>query len=602
MAAGAYAATATAAVTTLVQKPGLAGCVKDAFGGPGACAGGKALGGARSVVLSPDGANAYVAAEASSAVSVLDRAPDGTLTQKGGTGGCVAAPGAGFGLTAGSCAIGVGLANPAQVAMSPDGTSLYVASPQSDAVLVFDRGAGGALTQKAGLGGCVSDTGAGPCADGLGLNYVIAVTVSADGKSVYTAAADSDTIAVFDRAADGALTQKAGTAGCVSNTGAGPCIDGTTLDYVNGLAASSDGRSLYTISIDNAVSVLDRAEDGTLTPKPGIAGCVSLNTTGGACAAGRGLLYPRDVTVSGDGASVYTVSDFGGLAVFDRAADGALTQKPGGAGCLASGAAEGCAPATALAGAAGVTVTPDGTGVYVASVLPPKLISSGGAVVVFDRAPGGALTQKPGLAGCISDDGSGGTCVRGKALEGATSIAVSPDSLHAYVAASAVSAVAVFDHGPFVAPPPPPPAGPAPPPDTTKPMLRGLSLRPARFRALARGAAVVTRGGSRISYRLSEAADVRFTLQRVVSGRRAGGRCVAVRRSNRSAKRCDRYRLLTGAISGRATTGANAFRFSGRLRNRKLAVGRYRLRAVAKDAAGNRSRTNVARFTILGGR
>ena len=44
--------------------------------------------------------------------------------------------------------------------------------------------------------------------------------------------------------------------------------------------------------------------------------------------------------------------------------------------------------------------------------------------------------------------------------------------------------------------------------------------------------------------------------------------------------------------------GANALRFSGRLRNRGLPAGRYRLRAVARDAAGNRSRVKVARFAI----
>ena len=44
--------------------------------------------------------------------------------------------------------------------------------------------------------------------------------------------------------------------------------------------------------------------------------------------------------------------------------------------------------------------------------------------------------------------------------------------------------------------------------------------------------------------------------------------------------------------------GANALRISGRLEGRRLARGRYRLRAVARDAAGNRSLTKTARFTI----
>ena len=56
------------------------------------------------------------------------------------------------------------------------------------------------------------------------------MTVSPDGKSVYVASESSGAVAVFDRAADGALTQKAGTAGCVSETGSGGvCADGTAL-------------------------------------------------------------------------------------------------------------------------------------------------------------------------------------------------------------------------------------------------------------------------------------------------------------------------------------------------------------------------------------
>ena len=45
----------------------------------------------------------------------------------------------------------------------------------------------GDLTQPAGAAGCVSETGAGPCADGHGLDSPTSVAVSADGKSVYVA-------------------------------------------------------------------------------------------------------------------------------------------------------------------------------------------------------------------------------------------------------------------------------------------------------------------------------------------------------------------------------------------------------------------------------
>ena len=69
--------------------------------------------------------------------------------------------------------------------------------------------------------------GAGPCADGHGLDCATAVAVSPDGKSVYVASASSDAVARLNRnTTTGAITQPAGTAGCVSETGAGPCADG----------------------------------------------------------------------------------------------------------------------------------------------------------------------------------------------------------------------------------------------------------------------------------------------------------------------------------------------------------------------------------------
>ena len=95
---------------------------------------------------------------------------------------------------------------------------------------VFDRAADGTLTQKPGTAGCISDTGAGPCVDGTALDAAARVAVSPDGESVYVASFVSDAVAVFDRAADGTLTQKPGTAGCISETGLGRCVDGAALD------------------------------------------------------------------------------------------------------------------------------------------------------------------------------------------------------------------------------------------------------------------------------------------------------------------------------------------------------------------------------------
>jgi DNA-binding beta-propeller fold protein YncE len=82
-------------------------------------------------------------------------------------------------------------------------------------------GAPGDLTQKAGAAGCIVNDASpditGCTNTGLALNGAHTVTVSPDGASVYVASYLSDAVAVFDRASDGTLTQKAGTAGCIVN-------------------------------------------------------------------------------------------------------------------------------------------------------------------------------------------------------------------------------------------------------------------------------------------------------------------------------------------------------------------------------------------------
>ena len=130
-------------------------------------------------------------------------------------------------------------------------------------------------------------------------------------------------------------------------------------------------------------------------------------------------------------------------------------------------------------------------------------------------------------------------------------VVASPNSANAYVASPDSSALAIFDKGPFVAAPPPPAA-----PVDLRPVLSRLRVAPASFRALAAGASIVGRHGTRVSYTLSEPAIVTFTVQRVVAGRRAGGRCVPVTRATRRAKRCDRLKAMPGSFVGLARPAA----------------------------------------------
>ena len=94
------------------------------------------------VAISPDGKNVYVASSRSDAIAIFRRdARTGTLTQRAGAAGCIAARGAG------GCASARALNGPNSVAVSADGRNVYATSLVSDAVAVFRRDrATGALT------------------------------------------------------------------------------------------------------------------------------------------------------------------------------------------------------------------------------------------------------------------------------------------------------------------------------------------------------------------------------------------------------------------------------------------------------------------------
>ncbi len=53
-----------------------------------------------------------------------------------------------------------------------------------------------------------------------------------------------------------------------------------------------------------------------------------------------------------------------------------------------------------------------------------------------------------------------------------------------------------------------------------------------------------------------------------------------------------------GAVTADATAGRNATEFGGRLRGRRLAPGRYRVRAVATALGGRSAATAAVRFTV----
>ena len=103
--------------------------------------------------------------------------------------------------------------------------------------------------------------------------------------------------------------------------------------------------------------------------------------------------------------------------------------------------------------------------------------------------------------------------------------------------------------------------------------------------------------GLTLSFAMSEAATVQFTVRRRSSGRRVRGRCVARTRANRRRRACTRQ-VRVGREIGEVAAGAVTLRFTARVNGRALRRGKYVLSMVAVDAAGNVSRTVTARFTV----
>ncbi|MGE4425209.1 MAG: hypothetical protein AB7G37_02010 [Solirubrobacteraceae bacterium] len=142
---------------------------------------------------------------------------------------------------------------------------------------------------------------------------------------------------------------------------------------------------------------------------------------------------------------------------------------------------------------------------------------------------------------------------------------------------------------------------PVPAVDATAPRITRVSLSRRTFRA-GRRLAPARRGrrgvGTRVRLTLSEDARLRVTVERITVGRRRGEACVRSTRARRRARRCARYARV-GTLSRRGTAGVDTVRFTGRLKGRALRAGRYRLRIVATDAAGNRSKERRARVRIV---
>jgi DNA-binding beta-propeller fold protein YncE len=246
----------------LAQRTG-SGCIVGLDGEP--CSTGRLLGVAIGLGMSPDGRSLYAATQSEfepAAIAVLDVDPgSGHLEQEAGAAGCV------IDLAYGGsdCGVATGLAEPLTAVVSLDGESVYVG--RRGGLVVFDRTVAGHLVQKPGIAGCISADGdEGSCAVVPSFSAQ-SLALSSSGLSLYSSSGAMDSIWSFDRVAGGGLTLKPGLVGCISETGGPSCRDGRALDGPVATVLSPDGSSLYAASLfSNAMAVFDRESTGEVIP------------------------------------------------------------------------------------------------------------------------------------------------------------------------------------------------------------------------------------------------------------------------------------------------------------------------------------------------
>ncbi|HYV15940.1 MAG TPA: beta-propeller fold lactonase family protein [Conexibacter sp.] len=323
------------------------------------------------------------------------------------------------------------------VAVSPDGRSVYVTSYTSASITRFDRDpATGKLTRA----GCITSAmGCGSAAvDGKpGLDGARSVAVSADGHSVYVVGETADAVAAFARdTRTGALTY----VGCITGaatgcTGAG-AVSKAGLDAPESVAVSPDGDAVFVASY-NSSAIAGFVRNPTTSALRYVACFAQGPVCGGGGNDVVGLGGAEDVVFSPDGANIY-VSAFVSQAVtrFTRdPATGAVSYDgchTAGSGC--TGGANGVA---SLTHAYQSVLDPTGRNLYT--------VSQNGihALTSFDRdGPTGALTY----TGCFD---AGAVCGGGRdgiaQLLYPYGVAVSPDGRSLYVTGNYSSALMRFD-------------------------------------------------------------------------------------------------------------------------------------------------------------
>jgi hypothetical protein len=140
-------------------------------------------------------------------------------------------------------------------------------------------------------------------------------------------------------------------------------------------------------------------------------------------------------------------------------------------------------------------------------------------------------------------------------------------------------------------------AQPGPGTGTAKPVrmsLTGLKIKPKRFATTGR------RKGATVSWRVSHAGTLKLAVQRKTRGRKVGKSCKKQTNRNRKRKACTRY-VSVGTITRSAKQGNGRYKWTGKVKRRRLKTGTYRLvgTATAKDRSVLPSAAGRVTFKVV---
>jgi hypothetical protein len=276
------------------------------------------------LVLSPDGRFLYVVSASDGGIAWFARGPGGALAYRGCISADSDATACGQLPFAASEADETGFGSLREIAISPDGRSLYIVSDADEAIARFSLRADGSprfrdcVTGQTTILPCEPIAGANPTGADTGLRSLVDVSVSPEGNSVYAVSDGDSALAHFSRDpgsgklsfrgcqtgdSDVACTKvPAATSGNATDSG---------MEFPTVARVAADGRSVHLAATsDDALTSFDR------NPRTGglrFAGCISgqmiaaCEPSAGATATGEdsGLDGVRPLAVGADGSAVY---------------------------------------------------------------------------------------------------------------------------------------------------------------------------------------------------------------------------------------------------------------------------------------------------------